>query len=64
MRIFDVIDAVSEWPLFAISITKHNKRKMVRVCGVLLFAVTFLPLTLFWAVAACVLWIPAMIQDA
>lgn len=64
MRIIDVIDLVHEWPMFAIAITKNSPRKWVRVSGVLLYAVTFLPLVFLWAAVAGVLCIPAMIQDA
>ena len=64
MRISNVIDRVHGWPMFAIAITENSPRKWVRVCGVLLYAVTFLPLVFLWVMVAGVLCIPAMIQDA
>jgi len=64
MRLINVIDSVAEWPMFAIAISENSPRKWVRVGGVLLYAITFLPLVGVWFVVAGLLCIPAMIQDA
>lgn len=64
MRLSEIVDAIPElagWPLRA---TENSPRKLVRVAGVLGFAVLFFPVMLLWIVVGGFLGIPAMIQDA
>jgi len=62
--ISDFIDRAGDWPMFALKITGGSESRYVRIGGVLLYAMTFIPLVLLWVVIAGVLCIPAMIEDA
>ena len=64
IRFSSIIDWLAELPLLPVAMTSDNPHKAVRVCGLLVYFVWFMPAVLLWFVAAAVLAIPAMIQDA
>ncbi len=64
MRISLIIDKISGLPFLPILLTENSKRKIVRVAGVLVYMVWFIPALIVWCVILALLAIPSMIQDA
>ncbi len=64
MRLYLIIEKVADLPFLPILLAENSKRKIVRVAGVLVYMVWFMPALIVWCVILALLAIPSMIQDA
>ncbi len=64
MRLYLIIEKVSDLPFLPIFLTENSKRKIVRVAGVLVYMAWFIPAAIVWYVILALLAIPSMMQDA
>lgn len=60
----DLIDRMAEMPFLPVALTENSKHKSVRLFGIAIYVVWFLPALLVWITISGLLAIPALIQDA
>ncbi len=64
MKFGDIIDRATDWPMLPIQATERSEKKAVRIFGYFVFIFWFIPAVIAWFIAAVLLIIPVMIQDA
>ena len=64
MRFAKIIEHAGQLPVAPLELTQNSRSKAVRVVGVIVHCLWFLPGVCLWFALVCLLAIPAMIQDA
>ena len=64
LRFSKIIDDASMIPMAPLLLTQNSKLKAIRVAGIIVHFVWFVPGAYLWIAVVVLLAIPAMIQDA